>query len=47
MGYSLGWNNPLILTVDPNFQRDTLVKNGDTSRWRWWEVLVEFVRHVV
>ncbi len=22
MGYSLGWTKPLILTFDPNFQRD-------------------------
>ena len=25
MGYSLGWNNQLILTFDPNFQRDIQV----------------------
>ena len=25
MGYSLGWNNPLILTFDPNFQPDIQV----------------------
>ena len=28
MGYSLGWNNPLILTIDPNFQQDIQVYSG-------------------
>ena len=26
MGYSLGWNNPLILTIDPNFRQDIQVE---------------------
>ncbi len=25
MGFLLVWNNPLILTIDPNFQRDIQV----------------------
>ena len=25
MGDALGWNHPLILTIDPNFQRDIQV----------------------
>ena len=25
MGDELGWHNPLILTIDPNFQRDIQV----------------------
>ena len=25
MGYELGWNHPLILTFDPNFQQDIQV----------------------
>ena len=45
MGFFLGWNNPLILTIDPNFQQDiqvgahfcgeSLDSSGKGIDWTW------------
>ena len=31
----LGWNNPLILTIDPNFQRDIQVRDLPVASAKW------------
>ena len=39
MGFLLGWNNPLILTIDPNFQRDIQVNPPVLTATASWQYM--------